>query len=223
MIGLRHRRHRPASRRLAIGLLLGCLLLPAAGGARTLADLVKDDGRTLGSATAPITLIEYSDFTCGFCQKWAKETLPKIHAKYIETGKLRFLYKDFPRAFGGPAMEGALASRCAADQQRYWAMHDRLFAERRLGPEELQQHAKTLGLDAAGFAKCMHEAKQTDDIFRDRAEGASLGFHGTPGFVLMRTVAPEKSQPVVIPGAFPFEVFEEQIDKMLGDLSKKKG
>jgi len=182
--------------------------------------LLREDGRLRGNAKAPVTLIEYSDFTCGFCQKWFKETWPRIQAKYVDTGKVRFSYRDYPRAFQGPGLDGALASRCAGEQNRYWAMHDELWGDRRLGAEDLQRHAKAIKLDLPVFSKCMREERHTDDIFRDRAEGTILGFRGTPGFVLFRTDSSEKDPPVVIPGAFPFEVFEEQIDRLLGEGSK---
>jgi len=184
--------------------------------------LLRDDGRLRGSVNAPVTLIEYSDFTCGFCQKWFKETWPRIQAKYVDTGKVRFVYRDYPRAFQGPGLEGALASRCAGEQNRYWTMHDELWSDRRLGPEDLQRHAKAIKLDLPAFSKCMREERHTEAIFQDRAEGTLLGFRGTPGFVLFKTEHPEKEPPVVIPGAFPFEVFEEQIDRLLGEGAKGK-
>ncbi|MBM4125036.1 MAG: hypothetical protein FJ246_08815 [Nitrospira sp.] len=197
---------------------------PASVGGEGLDFLAREDARVRGSATAPITLIEYSDFTCGYCQKWFKETWPRIQAKYIDTGKVRFAYRDFPRAFQGPGLDGALASRCAGDQQRYWAMHDELWGDRQLGAADLRRHAKAISLDLPAFDKCMREERQTDDIFRDRAEGALLGFRGTPGFVLFRTDRLGKEPPIIIPGAFPFDVFEEQIDRLLAAApSNKKG
>jgi protein-disulfide isomerase len=167
-------------------------------------------------------LIEYSDFTCGFCKKFYRETWPRLQAKYVEAGKLRFLYRDYPRAFQGSGLDAALAARCAGEQGRYWAMHDRLFDTGKLGPADLRGHAKAIGLDQAAFDKCMKEARHTEAIFSDRAEGYNLGFRGTPGFVLMRTDHPEQEPPLVIPGAFPYEVFEEQIERMLGDQAKKR-
>lgn len=186
--------------------------------------VVHDDGRMRGNPKAPITLIEYSDFTCGFCYRFFQETWPRIRAQYIETGKVRFLYRDFPRAFQGPGLETALAARCAGDQGRYWQMHDRLFGgDRRLGPADIERHAKGIGLDLAAFSKCLQQAYHTDAIFRDRDDGVRLGFRGTPGFVLVRTEGPGKEPPIVIPGAFPFEVFEEQIDRLLGAVPKGRG
>ncbi|HEY6084094.1 MAG TPA: thioredoxin domain-containing protein, partial [Nitrospira sp.] len=93
------------------------------------AETITEDGRIRGRADAPITLVEYSDFTCGYCLKFFRETWPRLQAKYVDTGKLRFIYRDYPRADRGTGVEAAVAARCAGAQGRYWAMHDRLFSE----------------------------------------------------------------------------------------------
>src|SRR5574341_33563 len=171
--------------------------------------LVRDDGRSRGSARAPITLIEYSDFTCGFCLKFFRDTWPGLQAKYVETGKLRFLYRDYPRADRGPGLQAAIAARCAGEQGQYWAMHDRLFAAGgRLDQAAFQAHAKAIGLAQPAFSKCLQEARYTDAIFLDREQGMSFGFRGTPGFLLLRTDGDPREQALAIPGAFPYEVFE---------------
>ena len=116
------------------------------------ASVVVDD-RVRGNPDAPVTMVEYSDFTCGFCLKFFKETWPRLQARYVDTGKVRFLYKDYPRADQGPGVTAAVAARCAGDQGAYWPMHDRLFAERaKLGEDVFFQHAKSLGLDHASFS-----------------------------------------------------------------------
>jgi protein-disulfide isomerase len=184
--------------------------------------LARADDRVRGDPQAPVTLIEYSDFTCGFCLKFFRETWPRLRADYIETGKVRFLYRDFPRGFQGPGLDAAVAARCAGDQGRYWQMHDRLFGDdRRLGPADLQRHAQIVGLDLPLFSKCLEEAPHTDAIRRDREEGVRLGFVGTPGFVLLRTQGTGQQRPIAIPGAVPFKVFQEQIDRLLGAPSPK--
>ena len=170
--------------------------------------------RLRGNPSAPITLIEYSDFTCGYCQKFFRETWPRLQAKYVETGKVRFLYRDFPRASQGPGFNAANAARCAGDQGKYWPMHDRLYGGR-LDLSEFQRHAMAIGLNLSAFTKCYEEGRHTDGIFRDKEEGTSLGFRGTPGFILMRTNRSSQDSPLLIPGAFPFDVFEEEIDRLL--------
>lgn len=179
---------------------------------------VTDDGRIRGRADAPVTLIEYSDFTCGYCLKFFRDTWPKLQAKYVETGKLRFVYRDYPRADRGPGVEAAVAARCAGAQGRYWAMHDRLFGEgKRLDSEAFRNYAKTIGLNQVVFAQCVDERRYLESIFQDRQEANRWGFHGTPGFILMHTVggATEKEPAVAIPGAFPFDDFAEEIERLL--------
>jgi protein-disulfide isomerase len=176
-----------------------------------------------GQANAPLTLIEYSDFTCGYCLKFFKDTWPRIQARYVDTGKVRFVYRDYPRADRGPGVDAAMAARCAGAQGQYWAMHDRLFSEGgRLEKQVYQRHAKTLGLDQSVFEQCMTDRRYTHAIFEDRQEANQWGFHGTPGFILVRTtVEPTENEPAVaIPGAFPFEMFAEEIDRLLAGVKK---
>jgi len=179
---------------------------------------VRDDGRIRGRVDAPVTLIEYSDFTCGYCLKFFRDTWPVLQAKYVETGKLRFVYRDYPRADRGVGVEAAVAARCAGAQGRYWAMHDRLFGEGgRLDSAAFRSYAKAIGLDQVAFAQCFDERRYLESVFQDRQEANRWGFHGTPGFILMHTVggATEKEPAVAIPGAFPFEDFAEEIERLL--------
>jgi len=209
---------------LSVGLLLG--LLGTAGlAAGPLADAAtRADGRARGYADAAILLVEYSDFTCGFCLKFHRETWPRLQAKYVDTGKVRFLYRDYPRAAHGPGVAAALASRCAEDQGRFWPMHNVLFASGgRLGASDLRRYAKELALDLARFSRCMEEPNRLGEIFAEREEGVQFGFRGTPGFVLIRQrgggaeTGQGGPETIVIPGAFPYEVFEQQIERLLGD------
>ena len=206
---------------VAGALLLALVQLAEAGGVA-----VTEDGRIRGRADAPITLIEYSDFTCGYCAKFFQETWPRLQAKYIDTGKMRFVYRDYPRADKGAGVEAAVAARCAGAQGRFWQMHDRLFSEGgRLDSGSFKGYAKEIGLDQTGFAKCFDERQYLESIFQDRQEANRWGFHGTPGFILMRTASgpTEKEPTVAIPGAVPFEDFAEEIDRMLATAPRSQG
>jgi protein-disulfide isomerase len=170
-----------------------------------------------------VTLIEYSDFTCGYCLKFFKDTWPRIQARYVETGKVRFLYRDYPRADQGPGVDAAMAARCAGEQGKYWAMHDRLFAEGgRLNNTVYIDHAAAIGLNRPEFDRCFKEGRHAKSIFEDRQEASRWGFRGTPGFILVRTKdePSEKEPAVAIPGAFPFEMFAEEIDRLLTSAPK---
>lgn len=202
-------------------LVLALLPLTQAG-----AGSVTDDGRIRGRADAPITLIEYSDFTCGWCVKFFKDTWPRLQAKYIETGKVRFVYRDYPRADKGVGVEAAVAARCAGAQGRYWPMHDRLFSEGgRLDSGSFKGYAKAMGLDQTAFAKCFDERQYLESIFQDRQEANRWGFHGTPGFILMRTAGEptDKEPAIAIPGAVPFKDFAEEIDRLLATATRSEG
>ena len=207
----------------ATALVAALVVAPSEGLGGTPEFVERLDGRSLGVAGAPILLVEYSDFTCGFCRKFHDETWPRIQARYVDTGKVRFLYRDYPRAFQGPGLNAALGSRCADEQGRFWPMHDRLFrADGRLGMDDLRQYATELGLDSGRFSRCLNDARYSDDIFANREEGVNFGFRGTPGFLLLRTRPPrvEGGAPpraLVIPGAFPYQVFEEQIERLLAE------
>ncbi|MCP9446173.1 MAG: DsbA family protein [Nitrospira sp.] len=190
--------------------LVGALPVPAAA--------AEPDVRVRGQADAPVTLIEYSDFTCGYCVKFFKETWPRLQARYVDTGKVKFLYRDFPRADQGPGVDAAMAARCAGAQGKYWAMHDRLFGEGgRLAATVYASHAAAIGLDAAAFAQCVKDGRYAQAIFEDRQEANNWGFRGTPGFILYRTHSQpsEKEPAIAIPGAFPFEMFAEEIEQLL--------
>ena len=181
------------------------------------------DVRIRGQANAPVTLIEYSDFTCGYCVKFFKQTWPRIQARYVDTGKVRFIYRDFPRGDQGSGVDAAIAARCAGVQGQYWAMHDRLFAEGgQLGKPVYLRHAAALSLDQSAFERCVNEGRYTKAIFEDRQEANQWGFHGTPGFILVRTASEptDKEPAVAIPGAFPFEMFAEEIDRLLAGEKK---
>jgi protein-disulfide isomerase len=207
--------------RTAVGALLVFLVQLTQAGAGS----VTDDGRIRGRADAPITLIEYSDFTCGYCVKFFQETWPRLQAKYIDTGKVRFVYRDYPRADQGVGVEAAVAARCAGAQGRYWPMHDRLFSGGgRLDPGAFKGYAKVSGLDQVAFAKCFDERQYLESIFQDRQEANRWGFHGTPGFILIRTVGgpTEKEPAIAIPGAVPFEDFAEEIDRMLATAPRSQ-
>jgi len=218
--------HRPAALRRPTPIWLGAwlallLLAPDWSGAQSTEQLVRDDGRMRGDPNAPVTLIEYSDFTCGYCGKFFRETWPRIQANYVQTGKVRFLYRDYPRAFRGPGLTAAVAARCAGDQSRYWVMHDRLFGSGVFTFAMFKHHATRIGLDLPSFTKCVREGHHAEAIFDDRAEGVQLGFRGTPGFLLLRTQGAGEDPAVTLPGAFPYEVFQEQIERLLGAPTEK--
>jgi len=203
---------------LVITTLLFLSGLPASSQDSTF--LLRKDDRIRGDQRAPVTLLEYSDYTCGYCEKFFEETWPLLYSDYIQTGKVRLIYRDFPRAISGPSMDTAMAARCAGEQGQYWSMHDRLFAShRKFSRDQLQKQAEDLRLNIQQFNKCFQEERYMESIYQDRMEGGSIGVRGTPHFILFLTHNPEAGPFLVIPGAFPYTTFEEQIENLLSKLS----
>ena len=206
---------------IVAALAITALSFGLAFGAYAAQGFTKEDDRVRGNPQAPLTLLEYSDFTCGYCEKFFEETWPILFSEYIDTGKVRLVYRDFPRAPSGASVDTALAARCAGEQGQYWAMHDRLFASsNKFSTAQLQQQAEALKLDTQQFASCFEGSRYTKEIFQDRMEGGQLGIRGTPHFILYATEDPQEA--IAIPGAFPYEVFKEEIDKLLQTVSSPK-
>jgi len=207
---------------VAIFALLLLSALPASSQDDAL--MIREDDRVRGDRQAPVTILEYSDYTCGYCEKFFEETWPLIDSEYIKTGKVRLIYRDFPRAISGPSVDTAMAARCAGEQGQYWSMHDRLFSSsRKFSSDQIQEQAEDLRLNVRQFSQCVQAERYMESIYRDRMEGGSIGVRGTPHFILFLTHNPKAGPFLVIPGAFPFDVFQEQIEKLLGQASTQQG
>jgi len=167
-----------------------------------------------GSPDAPVTIVEFSDFQCPFCEKFFTETLPQIQEEYIDTGKVKLVFKDFPLSFHGQAMPAAMTAECAGEQGKYWEMHDKLFGEQSRWVDKpevndvMKQFADELGLDTDQFNQCFDSNKYADEINADMQEGIAAGVQGTPAFFVNGQF---------ISGAQPFEVFKQIIDQMLAE------
>ena len=201
---------------------LGLILIAIPVQAKAPEFLIQADDVVRGDPKAPITLVEYSDFTCHFCKKFFQDTFPKLLSEYIETGKVRFVYRDFPRGLGSP-LRAADAARCAGEQQAYWPMHDRLFnSGGQFSAENLKQFATELKLKEGQFSQCLETHKYFPDIEKDLKDAGTLGIRGTPAFVIFPTNVPDDPNLILIPGAFPYETFKEEIDKLLNLQSFSK-
>jgi protein-disulfide isomerase len=165
---------------------------------------VTADDPSSGPASAPITVVEFSDYQCPFCAR-VVPTLTKLRATYGD--KIRIVFKDFPLPNHAEAPKAAEAALCAGEQNKYWEMHDRMFANQRaLGVPSLKQMAVGLGLDAAKFDQCLDSGKHAASIAADMKQGEALGVQSTPTVYV-------NGRPVV--GAQPFEFFQMVIDEEL--------
>ena len=166
-----------------------------------------DDDPVKGDKNAPITMIEFSDFECPFCGRWFQQTYPAIDEKYVKTGKVKLVYRDFPLNFHTQAQKAAEASECADEQGKFWPMHDKLFNEGvQGGVEGFKKYAKDLGLDTGKFNKCLDSGQMAPEVRKDLADGGRYGVSGTPGFFI---------NGVKVVGAQPFQVFEQVIEAEL--------
>jgi protein-disulfide isomerase len=170
-----------------------------------------------GSRDAPLTLIEFSDYQCPFCKRHVDATVPQLEKEYISTGKLRYVFRDLPLESMHPlAFKSAEAAHCAGEQQKYWEMHDRLFANQdSLAPKDLVEHARAIGLDVRPFRKCLDDGRYAESIRGSMAEAKKLGMTGTPALLLGVSDGQQIKNVKLMTGALPFAVFKAEIDKML--------
>ena len=180
-------------------------------------------GQTKGQSKAPVTLVEYSDFTCYYCGRFYRETLPDLEKNYINTGKIYFMYRDYARGLSGASLNTSMAARCAGEQGQYWPMHGKNYdGKRKWGVTDLKNIAKGLGVDTKKFDDCFDKKKYEKEITNDKNEGRKAGLRGVPFFVMFDTNKPG-SPYTVIPGAYPYAKFAAEADKLLGGGGKKPG
>lgn len=167
-------------------------------------DVGADDDPALGPKDATVTIIEFSDFQCPYCRR-VQPALKQLLQEYPEAVKL--VFRDFPlRNIHPQAQKAAEASQCAAEQQRFWPYHDKLFAVEDLLPQNLKQYAQELGLDTTQFNACLDSGKYAEEVERDLQDGLTAGVNATPSFFV-------NGQPMA--GAATYEQFKEAVDAAL--------
>ena len=180
-----------------------------------------DDDPVKGNPDAPITIVEFSDFQCPFCSRFFDQTLPLIQENYIDTGKVKYVYKDLPLDNLHPnARPAHIAAECADEQGKFWEYHDILFENQaqwnRLSSADLSsqltQYATTLGIESSSFDSCLASQSMADEVNADNLQATSYGATGTPTFF----IGNEKDGFVKIVGAQPYVSFQAVIDSYLG-------
>jgi protein-disulfide isomerase len=168
------------------------------------------DNPSRGSADAPVTIVEFSDFQCPFCSR-ATATLKKLDESF--PGKIRIVYRDFPLVQIHPnAARAAEAAACANDQGKFWAMHDVLFEHQdKLGEADLKQSAVVLGLDAAAFDQCLESGRHSAEWQKDTAEGQRYGVSSTPAFFINGRL---------VVGAQPYGTFARVVEEELARVQQ---
>ena len=170
-------------------------------------DSTVDDDPFLGPRDAPVVMVEFSDFNCGFCRRFHHETLPLLLNLYPD--ELLYVYRDFPVVGGGEVgLAAAQAANCAGEQGAYWEYHDALFSGTfGLNRDGYSLSADALGLDSVALLQCLDSGRYADEVMHDWNEGRSLGVTGTPTFFINGTR---------LIGAQPLEMFTAIIDDELG-------
>ncbi|MEK7641282.1 MAG: DsbA family protein [Patescibacteria group bacterium] len=173
-----------------------------------------DDDVILGSAGAPVTIVEFGDYQCPFCGRFFTDVEPRLREDYIKTGKARMVYRDF--AFLGPeSVDAAMASQCAAEQKAFWSFHDALYAAEvkdgvehngNLNEQLFKTIASGLKLDRALFDNCLSSKKYFKEIEKDYNDGIAAGVRGTPATYVNGKM---------ISGAASYDSFKSAVDEAL--------
>jgi protein-disulfide isomerase len=177
--------------------------------------LMPTSGYALGKADAPLVVVEYTDLQCPFCQQFHNTAFDQLKKDYIDTGKVRFMTRDFPLDFHPNAKPAAIASRCAGDQGKFWEMRHVMHVNAdKLSKDEVLKYAADLKLDTAKFKACADSDFYSADIDRQFQEGSAVGITGTPSFVVGRVVD-GKLDGVRLVGALPFSAFDAKLKELL--------
>jgi protein-disulfide isomerase len=201
---------------LILASLFLVLLSSRLGWSQSLIDI--DQPFYKGDKNAKVVMIEFADYQCPFCARFERETFPRIDEEYILTGKVKFIFRNFPLESHPDAFKAAEAAICAGEQGKFWAMHSRLF---RLQDTHdftaWTQHAKTLALNSTKFTQCLESEATASKVRKDVADGKSAGVKVTPTFFL--GLAEEKSPKMKVlnklEGAGDFSRFKEALDNVL--------
>lgn len=181
--------------------------------------LMQQGSSLLGKLSAPVTIVEFGDFQCPFCDRFAKETMPQINQTYIQTGKVNMLFEHFT-IYGPDSITAAIASQCASDQGKFWNLYNILYNNQGsvnsgwASKDNLKKFASKIpGLDTQKFNSCLDSGKYVSLVQNDLAFATSLGLQGTPAFIIEKS---DGSNPELLPGAYPFPSFKAIIDKKVG-------
>ena len=182
----------------------------------TIASFYNNASPILGDPNAPLTLVEFGDYQCTYCKKFFHETEESIMINYVETGKVKMVFKDFI-VVNEDSLNAASAAHCANDQKMFWQYHSTLYnnwdgeGTGWASSEQLHQFAFTLGLDMNEFSECMSNSKWKDLVLSSHADGRTLGVDATPTFFILN----ENNEALKITGAQHYDVFQDVFDSLL--------
>jgi protein-disulfide isomerase len=169
----------------------------------------------LGRASAPLTMVEFTDYQCPYCRRFQAEVWPRLKHDYIDTGKLRYIARDLPLPFHAAAGPAAEAAHCAAEQGKFWDMHAALLAGAAdLASGGIERRAQALGLDLTRLRECVARHKYAGLVAAHVREADVVHIDGTPGFIVGRAAHGELVG-VRVEGALPYEEFDELLRELL--------
>jgi protein-disulfide isomerase len=182
-------------------------------------DVAVDPGSIKGSRDSTVVLMEFVDYQCPLCRKFAAETMDRLQADYVTPGKVGLAARNLPLDEIHPLAFGAAkAARCAAEQGKFWEMDERMIrGTLALAPADLNAHAKALNLDPDRFGRCIGDEKTSAAILREKSDAARMGITGTPYF-LIGVRKPGSSDIIavrLIKGAQPYSVFKAALDSVI--------
>lgn len=182
-------------------------------------------GAMLGETDAPVTIVEFSDYQCPFCRRYSLTVFPVLKREYIDTGKVRYVFRDFPlTGIHQQAEKAHESAHCAGEFNKYWEMHDVLFEKQNdLMLPSLKQYAAELGLDSTTFEECLDSGKYQVAIQKDVEDGGAAGIRGTPSFFVGKSGSGDSITGTIIRGAQPLAKFQTIIDQLLSDHGSDAG
>lgn len=182
-----------------------------------------DDDPILGDKNAKVTMIDFSDYECPFCKRYFDETFSQIKKDYIDTGKVKYVYRDLPLSFHQNAHAEAQAAECAREQggdAAYFQYHDEIFKRTTsngtgLALDQLSVIANDIGLNGSALQSCLDSEKYKAEVDKDLADAATYGATGTPSFFIGKSGSGDTFNGTILVGAQPFTAFKTIIDEQL--------
>lgn len=176
--------------------------------------ILENPAAVKGPQNAAVTIVEFTDYQCPFCNRHFQDTDPQVQANYVDTGKVRYMIRDLPLPFHTNANPASQAARCAGDQNKYWEMHDVLFENQTAWGEltnpqaTFEGYAQQIGINTDTFASCLSSEKYKQAVDDDLALATQVGANATPTFYV-------NGKPII--GAQPYAAFEAAIEEALGN------
>ena len=178
------------------------------------AKLSLQGAQMIGDKNAPLTMVEFTDYQCPFCNQFYSTTFPELKKNYIDTGKMRFYSRDLPLDFHPDAMRAAQAGRCAAEQGQFWKMRDLMAASPdKLDMDSLVADVTNLKMDVKAFRACVESEKYKSAVQTDVMEAMKIGANGTPTFVVGKST-PDGVDGELMVGAQPYPMFDQKLQEL---------